>query len=376
MQPVVVEQSDLNSDSAVLVAWSVAEGATVARGETVCLVETTKAAIEVPAPAAGRIFPAVAAGATVAFNRPIAYLAETPEEAAAAQRLARELAVPAAAASAVKATKKARQLAAQHGLDLASLPPRAGLISEADVYAALGKTPVSSTATAIVAQPAPLPEGGARVLVLGAGLGAMQVIDILLNDPRLTPVGCLDDDAATHGQSLFGVPVWGALALLESAWREGKFTHAIVAISTNIAVRKNLFTRARALGIPFVNAVDPTARLNRGVVLGSGNVLCSQVHVGVATVIGDNNFISSHTSIEHHNIWGSHNTVGPACATSSRALVGDEIVFGTGIFLQPGVGIGSRSRIASGAVLTRNVPADHAVKMHAQFQIVPIPPSP
>jgi sugar O-acyltransferase (sialic acid O-acetyltransferase NeuD family) len=370
MKPVVLEQTDVNSETAILVSWSVPDGATVALGETLCIAETTKAAIEIPAPAAGQIFHAFPAGATVAFNRPLAYLAETPAESAAAQAAARTLTT--ATPSAVKATKKARQLAAQHGLSLESFATSTALVTEADVYAALGKTPPAAAASAIIAQPTALPATGARVLVLGAGLGAMQVIDILLHDPQLTPVGCLDDDSATHGQALFGIPVLGPLAQLESLWLERKFTHAIVAISTNIAVRKSLFLRARALGIPFVNAIDPTVRLNRGVVLGAGNVLCSQVHVGVATVLGDNNFISSHTSIEHHNTWGSHNTVGPACATSSRALVGDEVLFGTGIFLQPGVGIGSRARIASGAVLTQNIPADHAVKMHVQFQITPI----
>ncbi|MBC7369202.1 MAG: bifunctional N-acetylglucosamine-1-phosphate uridyltransferase/glucosamine-1-phosphate acetyltransferase [Undibacterium sp.] len=375
MKPIVVEQSDLNSETAILVSWSVPNGATVASGETICIAETTKAAIEVPAPAAGQIFHVFAAGATIAFNRPIAYLAASSAESSAAEQAARAASAP-ASTSTVKATKKARQLAAQHGLSLETLAQPDVLITEAHVYAALGKTPPSATATAIIAQPSPLPATGARVLVLGAGLGAMQVIDILLHDPLLTPVACLDDDVSTHGQSLFGIPVWGALAQLDTLWSAQKFTHAIVAISTNIAVRKNLFLRARALGIPFVNAIDPTARLNRGVVLGTGNVLCSQVHVGVATVLGDNNFISSHTSIEHHNTWGSHNTVGPACATSSRAVVGDEVLFGTGIFLQPGVGIGSRARIASGAVLTQNIPADHAVKMHAQFQVTPIVPTP
>jgi acetyltransferase-like isoleucine patch superfamily enzyme len=187
-------------------------------------------------------------------------------------------------------------------------------------------------------------------------------------------VGCLDDDVETQGRALFGVPVWGKLETLAAAWREKRFDRAIVSISTNIPLRKSLAERCRALGIPLANAIDPTVRLNRGVVLGLGNVLCSQVHVGVATVLGDNNFISSHTSIEHHNTWGSHNTVGPACATSSRVLVGDEVVFGTGIFIQPGVGIGSRCRIASGAVLAQTIPADHAVKMQAQYRIVPNSP--
>jgi acetyltransferase-like isoleucine patch superfamily enzyme len=390
IKALVVEQSDLNSESALLVEWTVADGATIEAGHTVCRVETTKAIIEVPSPGRGQIFHAFPAGASVVFNRPIAYLAETAAEAEEARRKAQGAAKN--APPAVKATKKARQLALQHGLALEMIDAQGGLVTEKHVYATLGLKPadigISTSsadgraarpyldapgASAAAASPA-LPTGAARVVVLGAGLGAMQVIDILLNDPAQRPVGCLDDDVETQGRALFGVPVWGKLETLAAAWREKRFDRAIVSISTNIPLRKSLAERCRALGIPLANAIDPTVRLNRGVVLGLGNVLCSQVHVGVATVLGDNNFISSHTSIEHHNTWGSHNTVGPACATSSRVLVGDEVVFGTGIFIQPGVGIGSRCRIASGAVLAQTIPADHAVKMQAQYRIVPNSP--
>ncbi len=371
MKPLVIEQSDLNSETALLVEWLVADGAPVEAGRHVCRVETTKAIIEVPSPGQGRLFHGASTGSAVPFNRPIGYLAETAKEAEEAEKKARNLSE--VAAPAVKATKKARQLAAQHGLSLETLGAGGGLVTEKHVHAALGLKPASIGVSAAVSSPAPeLPPGIARVLVLGAGLGAMQVIDILLNDPMQRPVGCLDDDPEMQGRALFGVPVWGKLDLLETIWREKRFDRAIVSISTNIPVRKSLAERCRKLGIPLANAIDPTVRLNRGAVLGEGNVLCSQVHVGVATILGDNNFISSHTSIEHHNTWGSHNTVGPACATSSRVLVGDEVVFGTGIFIQPGVGIGSRCRIASGAVLAQTIPADHAVKMQAQYRILPI----
>jgi sugar O-acyltransferase (sialic acid O-acetyltransferase NeuD family) len=370
VKPLLVAQPDANSESALLVEWLAAEGTEVSAGQTVCAVETTKAVLEVAAPARGLLFPGAARGSRVFFNRPIGYVAETPGEAGEARRLAAQAAALAPAGG-PKATKKARQLAQQYGLDLAQIDAQGGLITEKQVYAALGQ---AAPPTGIAPSPAaaPLPRAGAaRVLVLGAGLGAIQVIDILLHDSAQQAVGCLDDDPETRGQALFGVPVWGGLEQLEAAWKERRFDRAIVSISTNIPVRKRLAEACRSLGIPLANAIDPTARLNRGAVLGQGNVLCSFVHVGAAAVLGDNNFISSHTSIEHHNVWGSHNTVGPACATSSRVRVGDEVLFGTGIFIQPGVGVGSRCRIASGAVLTQTVPADHSVKMQAQYRIVP-----
>lgn len=369
MLEIVIPQLDANSETVKLVRWEVEDGASVSRGDQLCTVETSKAIYEVEAEGAGVIVQMHPEGSVVGFNIPIAYIAPSAEEAekfrargASAEASSRN------GESEVSATKKAAELAKKHNVNLADIPGD-GIITEGDVQAYLKKHGKLAPERPV---PGVLPAAVKRVVVIAAGYGAMQVIDILLNYPDVRVVGCLDDDASLHGKEIYGAPIVGNITDLGKFWEEKFFDYAIVAISTNIRLRKRFFDECARLGIPMINAIDPTARINRGAVIGTGNVICSHCHIGVAAQIGDNNFISALNSIDHHNIWGSHITTGPNCATSGGVTVGDEVKFGTGIFIQPGITIGRESIVASGAILIRNVPERHAVKVRLQTEVTPL----
>ncbi|GAB4564199.1 MAG: hypothetical protein Kow0047_13740 [Anaerolineae bacterium] len=374
MITVVIPQEDVNSETATVVEWHAAHGQRVQRGAVLLTVETTKAVFDVEAPADGWLIPLVEPGAQVAFNVPVAYLAATEEELRGWQETQSDSPSPPSTAESGprRATRKARQLALQYGVDLQSID-KDGIITEKDVYqhlAALGI--LTGDEDAVITEAGRLPQGLTRVLIIGAGLGAMQVADILLNDPHKIIAGFVDDDPSLRGQTILHWPVLGTSAELGALWDRKAFDAAIVSISTNIEARARLFEACRELGIPMVNAIDPTVRINRFSRIGVGNVLCSFVHVGTCTVIGDNNFISSHSSIEHHNVWGSHITTGPGCHTSSRVKVGDRVKMGTGVFIQPGLAIGEGCQIASGAIIIRSIPPHHAVKTRVTTEIVPL----
>ena len=53
MTEIVIPQLDANSETVKLVRWEVADGASVAKGDTLCTVETSKAIYEVEAEASG-----------------------------------------------------------------------------------------------------------------------------------------------------------------------------------------------------------------------------------------------------------------------------------------------------------------------------------
>ena len=50
MKPVLIPTTDVNSETAVVMAWRVADGASVQAGEVVAEVETSKAVLEVVSP--------------------------------------------------------------------------------------------------------------------------------------------------------------------------------------------------------------------------------------------------------------------------------------------------------------------------------------
>jgi acetyltransferase-like isoleucine patch superfamily enzyme len=132
MLEIVLTREDANTEYALLAEWLVEDRSEVTSGQPVCVVETTKATVEVEAPGAGTIVQLYGDDVEVELGKTIAYVAETAGELASID--AGEHAKPAAkpAAGDRKATRKAVELAELHGIDLASIEKR-GFITEKDV---------------------------------------------------------------------------------------------------------------------------------------------------------------------------------------------------------------------------------------------------
>jgi len=173
---VIMPKVDMDMATGKLAVWHVAEGETVKKGAALFDIETDKAAMEVEAPATGRLHHILAApGETVAVGKPVAFIyaegeavgtspvaVEEPKvEAPAPAPVAAPVAVaaPAPAPAAVpdsadlRATPVARRLAREAGLALAAIAgtgPR-GRIQRADVEAAVVRAKPALVAEAPVA---------------------------------------------------------------------------------------------------------------------------------------------------------------------------------------------------------------------------------
>lgn len=357
MKPVLVPTTDVNSETALITAWHVDNKSEVRRDDAIVEIETSKAIVEVAAPADGFILHGAPVGAQIRLEDPVALVFD---DLAALERHVEEVSAIAAAASqnghGARASEPARRRAEQLGVDLDTLQV-SGLITVKHVEEA-------ATARGPQDLPRPLhaPPGTERVLLIGAGQGAQQVMEIFAAAGRQTAVAIVDDNAARWGATVEGVPVVGGSAELERLFAEGTFDSAIVAISTSIPARRKFRGALRRLGIPMANAIDPTARIARDVQIGGGNVICAFCHLGAGTVVGDNNFISAYNSFDHHNVLGSDSSTGPGCMTSGDVRLGDGVRLGTGIFVEPHVVLEDEVRVASGAVITSSVAAGHTVK--------------
>lgn len=365
MKPVLVPTTDVNSETGLLLAWHVGDRSEVQAGETIAEIETSKAIIEVPAPEGGFLLYAAREGAEVRLTEPVARLfADVGALEAYAEEEHRRRAE--AAASGPRATAPARRRAEELGVDLASIGGDS-LITVGMVEAA-----AAAATTATIELPDPLPGVAAlpRIALIGAGLGATQVIDILQAAESGTAVAIVDDDASRWAGEVMGVPVVGGFERLVTLFGKGAFDAAIIAISTSVPARARLRAALGANGIPLANAIDPTARIAAGVTFGTGNVVCALCHFGVGTVVGDNNFLSAFNSYDHHNRLGSDISTGPACTTSGLVVLGDRVRLGTGIYMEPHVELGDDVQVASGSVIVASVPAGHAVKRRTVTTVV------
>ena len=132
MLEIVLTREDANTEYALLAEWLVEDRAEVTAGQPVCVVETTKATVEVEAPGAGTIVQLYGEEVEVELGKTIAYVAESADELASIDAKAEEKPAPKPAAGDRKATRKAAELAALHGVDLSAIEKR-GFITEKDV---------------------------------------------------------------------------------------------------------------------------------------------------------------------------------------------------------------------------------------------------
>lgn len=377
-----------NDVSAQILEWLVSEGAQVRAGEALCSVETTKSVSDVEAPAAGYVVTLVEAGASADTGQALAVVASAPasrEEVArwlAEQEAQAAAAQPATTTAQPKWTFKAELLARQQGIDIAAVPASGGRVTEADVRAYLAGRPAAPASAPGAAGTASseahdlmddhYPTGRTqRLLLIGGGNGAIQVLDAVAKIPGQRAVAIMDDNPALAGKSVGGVPVVGGIDLDRAVamHREGGFDAAVITVSTSIPFRQRIFDEWHTRGIPFANIIHPSAVIGANVTLGEGNLILAFCNISACATLGDNNFISPYCSVEHHCVLGSHCSFGPAVVTSGEVHIGDRVRFGTGIFIEPHVTIGQDAVIGSGCALWSNVPAHSIVKTRPNYVI-------
>jgi acetyltransferase-like isoleucine patch superfamily enzyme len=163
----------------------------------------------------------------------------------------------------------------------------------------------------------------------------------------------------------------GSTSLAVELWDSGRFDGAVIAFNANLDERMALFEELTGRGVRFTNVVDVTSIIRLNVRMGVGNVILASSYFGPYAKIGDNNFLSAGTHIEHHCRLGNHCAFGPAVTFSGRVTVGNKVRFGTNIAAEPDVEIGDNCVIASGSILTRSIPANSIVKARVDYTIRP-----
>lgn len=368
---------NVNDEVVTFVRWIKPERAIVHKGEPIAVLETTKATFDLESPHTGYLHSFVTEGVTVSVGALIGAICETPDE--RPRKPVTPEPVAAIADASRKITKKAELAARKAGLDLTSLRarvPGAGTITESDVcvYLSAGGTKKTSPT---VPQMSDLVDDvyttnrQQRLLIIGGGLGAVQLLDSLARIENQRATAIVDDNPELRGKSLMGVPILGGQKDIEELFARNLFDAGVVSVSTSIGFRQRMFEKLAQLRIPMANIIDPSARIQRNAVLGVGNVILAFCHIGSCAILGNGTFLSPYVDIEHHCTLGDFCTFGPGVMMSSLVSVGHCVKFGTGIFIEPKITIGSNSIIGSGAILVGNVPENSVVKTSLGYTIRP-----
>jgi sugar O-acyltransferase (sialic acid O-acetyltransferase NeuD family) len=385
IKQILLPKLDANTIEVVIREWYHKEKDSISKGEKLLSIETDKAVIDVESEHCGVLLKVlVEDDVHIAIPCTVALLGDTIEEldspefqkellmaeeqnkpspvlvkqAVTAVPHAFESAANPMAFNAIIASPAARRLAGEMGVDLGRISGTGlrGEVTARDVMALTSPLRDNSFPVKMIGQ-------RRKVLVIGAGDGGYIISDILGFEPQKWEiVGFLDDKENLWGNELRNRRVLGGTEKILALKEEGYFDCAVISITSNMNVRKQIFEKHRAMGIEFINVIHPSVHINPSAKIGCSNLIYGMVYIGTETRIGDNNLISAHSSIDHHNTVGSHNLFGPGCLTSGAVTIGNSCIFGAGVGFEPHLKIGNNVKIASGLSVTANVPEGTVMK--------------
>ncbi len=338
MVEVTLPRENTNDDTAVVVEVCVASGDTVAAGDLVCIVETTKAAQDITAPESGVVHHALSEGEEIAVGAVLFRVgddapAEAPDSPAEAAHPEVQLVSEAAALHLSAA-----------GVDPATVEKP--FVTLADAQAATntgGPAPQAKS-------PAPaLNRGVFGAVILGGGGHAKMCIDVLRQRNEFEILGILDARLSL-GQRILDVPVIGSDQALDSVWKDGvRFAINGVGSVARPSTRTEVYERLKRAGFIVPNLIHPSAVIEPSARMGEGNQVMMGACVGSDVTLEDNVIVNSGAIVSHDCVLASHSHIAPGAILAGGVRVGSEALVGMGASIYMSVEIAAGRVVQNGS---------------------------
>lgn len=195
------------------------------------------------------------------------------------------------------------------------------------------------------------------LLLVGASGLAREVLATLRStgwrEPPYDVVGVLDDDPATHGTTLGGVPVLGGLDAVGSR----PDADLLLCVGRG-AARAALADRLRALGAGgrCATVVHPSVEVPAGCTVGPGSVLLAGVVLTADVHVGSHVVLMPHVTLTHDDRVGDHATLAAGVALGGGVVVGPRAYLGMRASVRERVRVGAGATLGMGAVLLTDLP--------------------
>lgn len=193
-----------------------------------------------------------------------------------------------------------------------------------------------------------------KVIIIGAGGQARVVYEILSLDRRVEIVAFIDNVFHGADEKIMGLPVLGDHSVISRLMKNG-VKGAIIAIGDN-KIRAERFAECSEMGLELINAIAPTAhiahsaRIGKGVVLGTGATITTGAH------IGNNVIINTGAIVEHEGNIEDHVHIGPGTVLAGRVTVKKRAFIGIGSVVKEYITIGENVTVGAGSVVLEDVP--------------------
>ena len=206
-----------------------------------------------------------------------------------------------------------------------------------------------------------------KAVIVGAGSHARAIIGILNQTDDYEILEILDFDLHGNNENILGIPV-KPIENLES-FKEDSQICIFLAIGDN-NLRESLF---KELSNDFVlpNLISPFALIDKTVVMGTANVICSNAFIGPMVVIGHNNIINSSSVIEHEVQISNNCHTAPSSTICGRSSLGNNCFLGANATIIDKINICDGVTIGAGSTVINHVVENNLTLVGSPAKIIP-----
>jgi len=189
------------------------------------------------------------------------------------------------------------------------------------------------------------------LLILGTGMFALEVADLVSDMPRFRVAGFVENlDPERCREKREGLPVFWVDDIAHLA----EDHCAVCSLATTH--RRQFIEQVARHGVPFATLVHPTARVSAKSTLGEGTTLSVNAIIASHTRLGRHVRVNRGALIGHHTEIGDYVTIQPGGNISGACQIGEAVYIGSGAIVLDRITIGSHAVVGAGAVVTQDVP--------------------
>ena len=192
----------------------------------------------------------------------------------------------------------------------------------------------------------------APIHIVGAGGLGRETLDALFACGHTPDDLVLVDDHLTVSE-LYGVPVRRPDDLFGS----GRYVVAVA----DPAVRRSLAQRICLRGLLPTSVVHPRAALAHDVRVPSGGIVLANAFVSTGVRLDAHTQVQYNVSIGHDSVLHEFVTVLPGANIAGNVVLDPDVTVGSNASVLQGLLVGARTFVGSGAVVTKNHPADRVL---------------
>lgn len=166
--------------------------------------------------------------------------------------------------------------------------------------------------------------------------------------------GFVDDDSQKHGKDFFGYPVLGDIELLKN---ENQQIGVVIGIADPL-IKKEIWERVSAPNLIFPPLISKNAWVSNNVDFGQGIVIYPGVTIDYHVVIEDFVLVNKNCSLGHDSKLSKFSTLAPGACLAGFTYLEECVNIGINAATKQGIHIGRNTIIGGMSMVVKDMPAN------------------